>query len=179
MTLVELLVAMALTAVLGTLLVTFLMTSHRVSVQELSRVSGRDQLLACISAFRRDLNLSSPDGVSVALDGRALLIGQRPEATQWSGQAVAYRFENGILRRAMVDEQVPVLKGKFKVDSPISLSGTDMDALFGAQFPNQSRQYQLTRWLVTKLDSRTWKLRAEAQVGQSSLGLDSVVSLRL
>ena len=177
------LVAMGLAGVLSTLLVSFFMTSQRVSLKELTRVSGREQLNSYLSLLQSDLRVSSPDGTTVPeSDGHRLLVSQRNEGQSWSGQAFGYDFDpkKGILRRALLTEKaVPVLAGKFSVKSPLNLSKSELETLFGSQFPLQARQFEMEDWKVEKPDQRTVKLSLKIHLGQASISLQSVACLRL
>jgi type II secretory pathway pseudopilin PulG len=184
MSLLEVLVAMGLAGVLSTLLVSFFMTSQRVSLKELTRVSGREQLNSYLSLLQSDLRASSPDGTTVPeeSDGHRLLVSQRNEGQSWSGQAFGYDFDpkKGILRRALLSEKAaPVLAGKFSVKSPLNLSKSELETLFGSQFPTQTRQFEMEDWKVEKPDQRTLKLSLKIHLGQASISLQSVACLRL
>lgn len=184
MSLIEVLVGLGLAGVVSTLLVSFLMTSQRVSLKELTRVSGRDQLNSCLTLFQNDLRLSSPDGVTIldGSDGHRMLVAQRNEGQSWSGQALAYDFDakSGLLHRAQVTEKSsPILVGKFTAKSPLSLNKTELDTLFTSQFPKPSRQFEMEEWKVELVDRRTVKLLLQARVGQASIRMENVACLRL
>ena len=74
MTLVELLVAMTLAALLLTILARFAASAYRISHAELERSFVETTILQLSDKLRGDLSVSAPAGVSLSVDGtRALL----------------------------------------------------------------------------------------------------------
>lgn len=110
LTLVEILVGLMVSAILLTVLVQLFLVSTRTGAEELARSSGETSALLALRAVGRDLQTTTPAGISLITSGDRLVV--HPVDTVLANRQVTYRNrlllwafepEEGELRRLTYD----------------------------------------------------------------------------